>query len=102
MNVAIDQFGPISFLVMDEQAKENKAGPITYINENMAPLLVQHGMADRLVPYQQSEMFVKAVREKLPDAVVEFTSFPTADHEDKQYGTEENIELLWKFIRKYL
>lgn len=133
VNIAVDQFGPIAFAVMDEQARANKishadhnepyspessymggalpgldeayvakASPITYINPGMAPLLVQHGQADRLVPYQQSEMFVKAIKEKQPDAVVEFTTLPTADHEDKQYGTEENLELLWSFIRKYL
>lgn len=133
VNVAVDQFGPISFKVMDEQARTNKvsfadhdeptsaessylggalpelsdayvaqASPITYINPDMAPLLVQHGQMDRLVPYQQSEMFVRAIKEKQPDAVVVFTTLPTADHEDKQYGTEENLELLWKFISKYL
>lgn len=133
VNVAVDQFGPISFKVMDEQARANKvsfadhdeptsaessymggalpeldeayvekANPTTYINPNMAPLLVQHGRVDRLVPYQQSEMFVKAIKEKQPDAVVEFITLPTADHEDKQYGSEENMELLWNFIRKYL
>lgn len=129
VNVAIDQFGPISFQVMDVQAKENKvsfadhneptsaessymggalprldkayvakASPITYINPSMAPLLVQHGQMDRLVPYQQSEMLVNAVREKLPGAVIEFTTLPTADHEDKQYGSEENISRCLSFV----
>lgn len=133
VNVAVDQFGPISFKVMDEQARANKvsfvdhdeatsaestymggalpkledsyvakASPITYINPNMAPILVQHGLVDRLVPYAQSEMFVKEIRKKQPDAVVEFTTLPTADHEDKQYGTEENLNLIWEFISKYL
>ncbi len=133
VNVAVDQFGPVSFEVMDEQARENKisfanhdepdspessylggalqtlekayvaqASPITWINSNMAPLLVQHGQMDRLVPYQQSEMLVDAIRQKQPEATVEFTTLPTADHEDKQYGSEENMELLWNFIDRYL
>lgn len=133
VNVAVDQFGPVAFKVMDEQARANrvsyadhdqptsaessymggalpeladdyvaKASPITYINPGMAPLMVQHGQADRLVPYQQSELLVNAVREKQPDAVIEFTTLPTADHEDKQFGSEENMELLWTFIHKYL
>lgn len=38
----------------------------------------------------------------LPGAVVEFTTFPTADHDDEQFGSEENMELLWQFIHKYL
>lgn len=133
VNVAVDQFGPVAFEVMDEQARENKisfanhdepdspessylggalqtlekayvaqASPITWINPNMAPILVQHGQMDRLVPYQQSEMFVAAIRRKQPEATVEFTTLPTADHEDKQYGSEENMELLWDFIGRYL
>lgn len=133
VNVAVDQFGPTSFHVMDAQAKENgvsfadhneqtsaessymggalpdleeayvaQASPITYINPSMAPLLVQHGRLDRLVPYQQSEMFVNAISEKNPGAVVEFTPLPTADHEDWQFGTDENLELIWQFISKYL
>ena len=63
---------------------------------------MQHGCVDRLVPYQQSEEFVAAIREKQPDAIVEFTTLPTADHEDKQYGTEENLDIVWKFIDQYL
>lgn len=134
VKVAIDQFGPVAFQVMDEQAQENgisfladhskaaspeskymggalsgldeayvaKANPITYINPAMAPMLVQHGRMDRMVPYQQSELLVNAIREKAPGAVVEFTTLPTADHDDPQYGSDENMELLWQFISKYL
>ena len=133
VNVAVDQFGPVDFKVMDDQARANKisfadhdqptsaessylggpiqeladeyvaqANPVTYINAGMAPLLVQHGCVDRLVPYQQSELLVKAVREKQPEAVIEFTTLPTADHEDRQYGSEENLDLIWEFVCKYL
>ena len=133
VDVAVDQFGPIDFAAMDDQARANgvsfvdhnlptsaessymggalseldpeylrKASPITYINPHMAPILVQHGCMDRLVPYQQSEEFVAAIRKKQPDAIVEFTTLPTADHEDKQYGTEENLDIVWNFIDKYL
>lgn len=133
VNVAVDQFGPIAFQVMDEQARMNKisfanhdavssaesaymggalptldeeyaaqASPITYINSKMAPFLVQHGKADRLVPYQQSEMFVRAIREKQPEAVVEFVTLPAAEHDDKEFSAEENIELIWNFISSYL
>ncbi|MCC8137994.1 MAG: alpha/beta hydrolase [Clostridiales bacterium] len=131
--VAVDQFGPIDFAVMDDMARENgvsfadhdqansaessymggalkeldadylaKANPITYINPNMAPLLVQHGCMDRLVPYQQSVNLVEAVKEKVGEDRVEFTTLPTADHEDKLYGTDENLDIVWEFIKKYL
>lgn len=133
VNVAVDQFGPIDFKSMDEQARANKisfvdhdqptsaessymggpiqelddayvakANPVTYINPQMAPLLVQHGCVDRLVPYQQSEVLVNAVKEKQPKAIVVFITLPTADHEDKQYGSKENLELVWRFVERYL
>ena len=133
VKVAVDQFGPIDFAVMDEMARENgvsfvdhdqpssaessymggplqeldpeylaKANPITYISDRMAPMLVQHGCVDRLVPYKQSVILVDAIREKVGEDRVEFTTLPTADHEDKQYGTDENLDLVWNFVKKYL
>lgn len=38
------------------------ANPATYTGESMALILVQHGTADRLVPWAQSEEFVAAVK----------------------------------------
>lgn len=133
VNVAVDQFGPVAFEVMDAQARENgvslanhnepsspesrylggtlsdleeayvaEASPITYISPSMAPLLVQHGVVDRLVPYQQSVLFVSKIKEKNPSAVVEFTTLQAAGHDDLQFGTDENLELIWEFISKYL
>ncbi|MCD8149426.1 MAG: alpha/beta hydrolase [Clostridiales bacterium] len=133
VNVAVDQFGPIDFAVMDDMARENgvsfvdhdqpesaessymggplqtldrdylaQANPITYINPEMAPLLVQHGCVDRLVPYQQSVKLVEEVKKAVGGDRVEFTTLPTADHEDAQYGTEENLEIVWNFVKKYL
>lgn len=133
VNVAVDQFGPIDFAVMDDMARENgisfvdhdqpssaessymggplqsldpsylaQANPITYISDKMAPMLVQHGCVDKLVPYRQSVILVEAIREKVGEDRVEFTTLPTADHEDKQYGTEENLNLVWDFVKRYL
>lgn len=130
---AIDQFGPIDFRHMDDQARANgvsfadhdeassaessymggalptlsdewlaKANPTTYINEGMAPLLVQHGCLDRLVPFAQSVEFVHAICQKLGYGRVDFVPLPTADHEDKQYGEEWNLRYLAQWIRAQL
>lgn len=80
----------------------NKANPMTYINEDMPPMLIQHGTKDRLVPFQQSEIFVKAIEEKLGKNRVEFIPIGGADHEDPLYESEENIKNLWNFFDKYL
>lgn len=130
---AIDQFGPIDFRHMDDQARANgvsfadhdeassaessymggalptlsdewlaKANPTTYISEAMAPLLVQHGCLDRLVPFAQSVEFVHAICRKLGYGRVDFVPLPTADHEDKQYGEEWNLRYLAQWIRAHL
>ncbi len=130
---AVDQFGPIAFKTMDDQARANavsivehdlphsaesrylgipiaqacqplcdQASPLTYAGEAMAPLLVQHGTADRLVPYQQSEEFVKALQERGLGARVRFTPLEGADHEDKMFSSPENLNVVFDFIASVL
>lgn len=130
---AIDQFGPIDFRNMDDQARANgvsfadhdeatsaessymggplpelsdewlnKANPATYINENMAPLLVEHGCVDRLVPFMQSINLVNAIYQKLGHGKVEFVPIPTADHEGPEYSSDWNMDVLWSWMEKQL
>lgn len=79
-----------------------KAYPGTYASEKMAPMLVQHGTADHLVPWAQSEEFVKDLREKGLGSRVEYIPLEGADHEDKRFFREENMNLVFEFIEKYL
>lgn len=130
---AIDQFGPIDFRHMDEQARQNgvsfddhdapfsaessymggplpelsdewleKANPAAYISERMAPLLVEHGCMDKLVPFAQSVNFVNEIYRKLGQGYVEFVPLPNADHEDREYSDEWNMAVLWSWIEKQL
>lgn len=133
VNLAIDQFGPMNFKTMDEQARANgiskvehnepfspeskymgvaildaekelvtQANPAAYISENMCPMLVQHGTADKLVPYEQSVEFVKEIRDKLGEERVTFVPLEGADHEDKRFFAEENMELVFEYINSHL
>ncbi|MBD5475014.1 MAG: alpha/beta hydrolase [Lachnospiraceae bacterium] len=130
---AIDQFGPIDFRNMDNQARANgisfvdhdkaasaessymggalpelsdewlnQANPMTYIGERMAPLLVEHGCMDRLVPFMQSVDLVNEIYRKLGQGRVEFVPLPNADHEDKEYSSEWNMDVLWSWMKKHL
>ena len=49
----------------DEQQVEllKKISPITHVTARSAPTLIIHGNADMLVPIQQSESFVKKMKE---------------------------------------
>lgn len=133
VSLAIDQFGPMNFRTMDDQARKNgiskvehdepfspeskyigvavadaddelvsAANPTTYINDKMCPMLVQHGTADKLVPYEQSVEFVNAIREKLGDDKVEFIPIEGANHEDKKFFAEENMNIVFDFINRKL
>lgn len=133
VQACVDQFGPMDFRHMDEQARANgvsfvdhdtpesaessymggalptlsdewlaKADPATYINEDMAPMLVEHGCMDRLVPFMQSVNLVHAIYEKLGHGRVEFVPLPQADHEDREYSSEWNLRVLWSWLDKNL
>lgn len=78
------------------------AYPGTYAGEAMAPMLVQHGTADHLVPWAQSEEFVADLRAKGLGNRVEYVPLEGADHEDKRFFREENMDLVFRFIEKHL
>ena len=79
-----------------------KAYPGTYASEKMAPMLVQHGTGDHLVPWAQSEEFVADLTAKGYGDRVEYIPLEGADHEDKRFFREENMNLVFKFIEKHL
>ena len=79
-----------------------KANPVTYLNKGMAPLLVEHGCLDKLVPFAQSVAFVNAIYQKLGQGRVEFVPLPNADHEDKEFSADWNMKVLWQWIQKQL
>ncbi len=88
-----------------QEAKElcRLADPATYVGERMvARLLVEHGTADRLVPYEQSALLADAVRARLGDGRLELVTLEGADHEDERYGSEENMALVWEFLARNL
>ena len=132
IRAAVDQFGPMNFLTMDDQARENgvslvnhdeahspesnylgtalqeapelcaQANPATYASERMCPMLVQHGTVDRLVPYAQSVEFVEALRGKGLGDRVRFVPIEGADHEDKKFVSDANMNLVFDFVLEHL
>ena len=64
----------------------------------MTKILVQHGTHDRLVPYAQSVEFVGEIEKKMGADRVTFVPLDGADHEDKRFFAEENMDLVFAFI----
>lgn len=132
VQLTIDQFGPMNFASMTEQARANgvsrvpppdkmpeskylgmplteadpewvaAANPVTYASRNMTSILVQHGTMDRLVPYEQSVEFVQTLREKGLGEKVTFLPLEGADHEDKRFFQEENMDRVFGYIARNL
>lgn len=132
VQVAVDWFGPTDFLKMDEQLFENGFGlshhgeadspesrylgaklsdvplqvelanPMTYIHEQMPPILIQHGRLDTMVPVQQSMIFVEKLSKYVPMDRFEFDIIEGAGHGDPLFETEENMARVFSFLDQHL
>lgn len=100
VNAIVDWFGPIDMALMNEckspkdknspeaaLIKDNPAdnpdmiallNPVTFIDKTDPQFIVIHGEADNVVPYCQSELFAKALKEK--GLLTEFISVPQGQH----------------------
>jgi acetyl esterase/lipase len=132
VRAAIDWFGPTDFLTMDEQLAANGLGPtdhsealspesrylgakitevpervrlaspITYVDGSMAPILLQHGCADNLVPFQQSVQLATAIETRVGREGFELDLFSDAVHDDPLFESEENMDRVFDFIELHL
>jgi acetyl esterase/lipase len=89
-------FPPTDFLTMGQQAPDSPealliggavqeqpdaarfASPVSHVSAAAAPMLLVHGLADRLVPYQQSVSLKEALDKAGTQAALEL--IPDADH----------------------
>jgi acetyl esterase/lipase len=76
------------------------ANPMTHISDEMAKVLIQHGKLDQLVPFAQSVIFTEALDRKGLTAKYRFLPLETADHVDPQFESDENMKIVWDFIRE--
>lgn len=78
------------------------ANPITYINDSMCPLLLQHGTMDVLVPKGQSDILYEAIVEKLGEGRVTYIPLEGAGHDGPEFKSEENMAIVYAFLDKHL
>ena len=128
VQAVVDWFGPTDFLAMDGQLAESclwprnhgselspesvylgatiaevpdlvaASNPITYVSGAMAPILIQHGTADCLVPYQQSVEFARVIEERVGRERFELELLDGAGHGDPRFETPENMKKVFDFI----
>ena len=132
VQAVVDWFGPTDFLKMDEHLAANglgpcdhstagspeslylgapigdvpekvrQANPITYVNANMPPILIQHGRADNLVPVQQSIEFAEAIDKIAGPGRAELDLLDGAGHDDPAFSTSENMARVFAFLDRHL
>jgi acetyl esterase/lipase len=78
-------FGPRALTVEGRQTLGKEISPILFITSNMAPTLVIHGDADKLVPIYQAKIFEKRCREA-------GTTYKLIVREGKDHGWPEMAE----------
>jgi acetyl esterase/lipase len=128
----VDWYGPTDFLAMDRQLMESGLGPadhsdaespesrylgakitevpdkvalaspMTYVGETMAPILIQHGTMDCLVPCQQSMEFAKVIDQRVGPDRFELELIPGAGHADPMFETPENMDRVFDYMRRHL
>jgi acetyl esterase/lipase len=132
VQAVIDWFGPIDFLLMDEQFNGTPQAqihnepwspesvligapiqtrpdlvrvinPITYISPSASPFLIQHGSADNQVPPQQSEQLYHALVSVIGDEKVTLSLFQGARHGGGTLFWEPfNMQRIFVFLDRYL
>jgi len=76
--------------------------PETYITPDDPPFLIQHGLIDNLVPYQQSAILAAKLAEDLGEEKSTLELFQDTGHGGKSFTTEQNLNKVFAFLDKYL
>jgi len=79
-----------------------RANPMTYIDETLPPILIEHGDRDHLVPYLQSAIFYQEIERRLGPGRAEFVILNGADHGDPQFESEENMKVVRSFLKRHI
>ncbi|MFA6830644.1 MAG: alpha/beta hydrolase [Bacilli bacterium] len=80
----------------------DKANPMTYVSDLMAPLLIEHGTHDKLVPFGQSIILFDKIVLTVGEGRAFFHPLENADHKDKMFESDHNMEIVWNFVKANL
>jgi acetyl esterase/lipase len=77
------------------------SSPVNYVKANHAPIYIQHGKADEVVPFLQSVMLVDKLKAADGPNELIFETFENAGHGNPIFFSKENINKLLDFLDKY-
>jgi len=132
VQAAVDWYGPTDLGKLDEQLAANGLGPqdhgledspesrylggrpgeapervraanpITYVGAAMCPILIQHGIADAVVPVQQSIELAEAIEREVGADRFELDLLQGAGHDDPVFLTDQNFQRMFEFLDRAL
>lgn len=88
--------------ITDIPAMVNFASPMTYIDADTPPFLIQHGLQDEIVPVEQSIRFAKELEEVSGSDKVTLEIVEKAKHADPLFENPENIHRILDFFDIHL
>jgi acetyl esterase/lipase len=91
-------FGPRSDTAESRQSYGKEISPVYFLHPRTPPTLIIHGDADKLVPYQQAEIFV----DKAKELGVKAELVRRAGKDHGWPGIEQDIELLAEWFDQHL
>lgn len=78
------------------------ASPMTYIDDKVPPVYIQHGDADKNIPITQSKKFYEKLVSAVGKEKVVFEVIPGAGHGGEKFNDKENVKKILDFLDKYL
>ncbi|MFD0697429.1 alpha/beta hydrolase fold domain-containing protein [Paenibacillus sp. GCM10027628] len=78
------------------------ANPISHINSNVPPILIQHGSGDEIIPMQQSINFTLQTNEICKEERVICDILPGAIHGSVKFHSEENMNRIFKWVEQVM
>ena len=88
--------------ITDIQAMVKFASPMTYIDLDTPPFLIQHSSQDEVVPVEQSIHFAKELEKIAGNNKVILEVFEDARHADPIFETPQNIQRVLDFFDLFL
>lgn len=86
--------------IMADTKAAAKASPITYVDNNSAPLLLMHGTADTVVSPGQTDLLFQAYKRRGLEA--ERYLIPAAQHGGTFWVQQTVLDVITAFFDKYL
>jgi acetyl esterase/lipase len=86
--------------VQQNQDQAARANPITYITADDPPFLILHGDKDAVVPYNQSELLLEAMKKTGLDATL--IKVEGAGHGGPKFQSDDNVRRIAEFFERHL